>query len=554
MIINELWGKKPTKLKEDFSPINEEGVVIGDHIVVSGRVQGQGDVGQVVELGRGGNFVVVKMDDGAIRSFQTSDVRRMNNDEEDDDLLGGRHYSDWDDDLDEHGGGIGPKQHWQRLVHEPYTTEGFMAQGDRLPNTQGPSASEKIRQKNSPVASIVQALKMVNKTQLYDKIFSRYEEAADDVAIEWLSGDAHELAARDFAIEDLLGQGKISKRLDYSQYSPRVRRVIDSMVDDIASDDSNDTRYSDAFTKAVDYALEDIKGPWIAENYPESKWLSSVGVKTLDDFLRVFAEDLGLKENTITQMAHDELEDDTDLMEDRLDERAGPVSVIRWGKPWLDAGSDGSKVSSTPDYTIDYTQENPNFQGGAHESDLETFYDYDDLGDFPGYDIPPTEDTQGLQKGSQCDLVNYKTAKPTLANTLAPDPEAPGSSGAEDDSDDTDDLLFGETEPEFVKDPYDLDYPNGNQTTKLSFPSVKQKKNTDSTEESDSETEVKHQKTLDRLEETVAKLSPTVILEHTDAEIKEACYSVADKHYGQRLNSSDIGILAHRVVHLLRNS
>lgn len=376
MIITELWGKKPTKLREDYSPINEEGVVIGDHIVVSGRVQGRGDTGQVVELGRGGNFVVVKMNDGAIRSFQTSDVKRMDNDEEDDDLLGDRHYSDWDDDLDERAGPVGG-----------------------------------------------------------------------------------------------------------------------------------------------------------------GRWQSQ------------------MEDDTVDVMAHDELEDDTDLMEDRLDERAGPVSVIRWGKPWLDAGSDGSKVSSTPDYTIDYTQENPNFQGSAHESDLETFYDYDDLGDFPGYDIPSTEDTQGLQKGGQCDLVNYKTAKPTLANTLAPDPEAPGSSGAEDDSDDTDDLLFGETEPEFVKDPYDLDYPNGNQTTKLSFPSVKQKKNSQPTEEgSDSETEVKHQKTLDRLEETVAKLSPTVILEHTDAEIKEACYSVADKHWGQRLNSSDIGILAHRVVHLLRNS
>lgn len=106
MQINDLWGASPKKFREDYSPINEE-FNIGDTIEVTGPVLGRGSTGIIKDVGKNGHFVVVDLGhSGGIRSYQASDVSLVVDD-----------FDEWDE-LDEHGGGIGPKQHWQTLVKE----------------------------------------------------------------------------------------------------------------------------------------------------------------------------------------------------------------------------------------------------------------------------------------------------------------------------------------------------------------------------------------------------------------------------------------------------
>lgn len=201
---------------------------------------------------------------------------------------------------------------------------------------------------------------------------------------------------------------------------------------------------------------------------------------------------------------------------DRLDERAGPVSVIRWGKPWLSAGRDGLKATP-PVYNTDYTQDNPNFQSAAHDSELETFYDYENnpeggSGEFK-YPIELSRDDQGTPvPRDTSELSTYKYPESQEVYYIKPDPEAPGSSGAwDDDTEDTDEEMFSQT------------------------------------------MDRKSSKEIYRVTEHMAQISPRVFMDYSDSEINRAVRRVTRDYGGKKLSESDRGIIARRVIKILKS-
>lgn len=221
MNITDLWGSSSRKLNEDYSPINECNV--GDLVEIVGKVQGHGLKGKVKDTGKDGSFVVVDLGKHGIRSFQMSDVSTIGGDLDGDgdfdldmdERAGPVSKKDWqkywhrtneascstvsnmandalEDELDEHGGGIGPRQHWQKLMPETCVDE-------RAGPVSGGTWQKKFHKTNECSCgkcdcSVCNPPKKQVKTSFVDESFNQpypiqYREGQDSAAYIFTSDD-----------------------------------------------------------------------------------------------------------------------------------------------------------------------------------------------------------------------------------------------------------------------------------------------------------------------------------------------------------------------------
>ncbi len=82
--LKKVHEKKAADYLEKARTTNEAtdiaGLNIGDPVIVTGQVVGQGETGTLVDYGAGGRFVVIRMNDGSKRSYHSSDIEYYDDD------------------------------------------------------------------------------------------------------------------------------------------------------------------------------------------------------------------------------------------------------------------------------------------------------------------------------------------------------------------------------------------------------------------------------------------------------------------------------------------